>query len=301
MQCIWTCVLCISGSYGQLLDYIIFAVLVFYILTIAGLFVLRVKRPNEPRPYRAIGYPVLPAVYILMAVFIDVVLLRYKPQYTWPGLIIVLLGIPVYFVWSRRGQRSDCKSLISRRDKLNGESVLKCKPLDMLMEEASDTGEHSLKRALGPVNLITLGIGAIIGAGIFVLTGSAAAQYAGPAIVLSFILAGSGCVFAGLCYSEFASLIPDCRLRLHLRLRHAGRNFRLDHRLGPGSGICLRRCHRGFRLERLLRQPAAGFRHSYTAAAGRDAIHSRGQSLGAERAGAVPGTLGTADHHGARC
>lgn len=102
MQCIWTCVLCISGSYGQLLDYIIFAVLMFYILTIGGLFVLRVKRPDEPRPYRAIGYPVLPALYILMAVFIDVVLLRYKPQYTWPGLIIVLLGIPVYFLWSRR-------------------------------------------------------------------------------------------------------------------------------------------------------------------------------------------------------
>ena len=102
MQCAWTCVLCISGSYGQLLDYIIFAVLVFYILTIGGLFVLRVKRPDAPRPYRAIGYPVLPAVYILMAVFIDIVLLRYKPQYTWPGLIIVLLGIPVYFVWSRR-------------------------------------------------------------------------------------------------------------------------------------------------------------------------------------------------------
>jgi APA family basic amino acid/polyamine antiporter len=78
----------------------------------------------------------------------------------------------------------------------------------MLMREASETGEHSLKRALGPVNLITLGIGAIIGAGIFVLTGSAAAQYAGPAIVLSFILAGLGCVFAGLCYSEFSSLIP---------------------------------------------------------------------------------------------
>ncbi len=67
MQCVWTCILCISGSYGQLLDYIIFAVLVFYILTIAGLFVLRVKRPDEPRPYRAIGYPVLPAMYILMA------------------------------------------------------------------------------------------------------------------------------------------------------------------------------------------------------------------------------------------
>jgi len=102
MQCIWTCILCISGSYGQLLDYIIFAVLVFYILTIAGLFVLRVKRPDEPRPYRAIGYPFLPAIYILMAVFIDIVLLRYKPQYTWPGLIIVLLGIPVYFLWSKR-------------------------------------------------------------------------------------------------------------------------------------------------------------------------------------------------------
>ena len=87
-------------------------------------------------------------------------------------------------------------------------NLLKCKPIDMLTQEAADTGEHSLKRALGPVNLITLGIGAIIGAGIFVLTGSAAAQYAGPAIVLSFILAGSGCVFAGLCYSEFASLIP---------------------------------------------------------------------------------------------
>ncbi len=101
MQCAWTCVLCISGSYSQLLDYIIFAVLVFYILTIAGLFVLRAKRPDEPRPYRAIGYPVLPAIYILMAVFIDVVLLRYKPQYTWPGLIIVLLGIPVYFLWSK--------------------------------------------------------------------------------------------------------------------------------------------------------------------------------------------------------
>ena len=109
MQCIWTCILCISGSYGQLLDYIIFAVLVFYILTIAGLFVLRVKRPDEPRPYRAIGYPVLPAIYILMAVFIDIVLLRYKPQYTWPGLIIVLLGIPVYFLWSKRNPQLDAE------------------------------------------------------------------------------------------------------------------------------------------------------------------------------------------------
>ncbi len=98
----WTCVLCLSGSYGQLLDYVIFAVLVFYILTIFGLFVLRRRRPDAPRPYRAFGYPVLPAVYIAMASWICVVLLRYKPQYTWPGLILVLLGAPVYAVWRRR-------------------------------------------------------------------------------------------------------------------------------------------------------------------------------------------------------
>jgi basic amino acid/polyamine antiporter, APA family len=97
----WTCLLCLSGSYGQLLDYVIFAVLVFYILTIAGLFVLRRTRPNAVRPYKAFGYPVLPALYIVMASWICVVLLRYKPQYTWPGLVLVLLGVPVYLVWSR--------------------------------------------------------------------------------------------------------------------------------------------------------------------------------------------------------
>jgi APA family basic amino acid/polyamine antiporter len=102
IQACWTAVLCVSGSYGQLLDYIICAVLVFYILTIVGLFVLRFKWPEAPRPYRALGYPVLPALYILMATWICVVLLRYKPQYTWPGLVLVLLGIPVYFLWSRQ-------------------------------------------------------------------------------------------------------------------------------------------------------------------------------------------------------
>jgi APA family basic amino acid/polyamine antiporter len=106
VQMVWTCVLCISGSYGQLLDYIIFAVLVFYILTIVGLFVLRRTRPNAERPYRAVGYPVLPIVYIVMALFIDVVLLRYKPQYTWPGLIVVLLGIPVYYAWAPKAQEN---------------------------------------------------------------------------------------------------------------------------------------------------------------------------------------------------
>jgi APA family basic amino acid/polyamine antiporter len=102
IQAVWTCFLCLSGSYGQLLDLTMFAVIIFYILTIGGLFVLRRTQPDAPRPYRAFGYPVLPAIYIAMALFIEVVLLRYKPQYTWPGLIIVLLGIPVYMFWSRR-------------------------------------------------------------------------------------------------------------------------------------------------------------------------------------------------------
>jgi APA family basic amino acid/polyamine antiporter len=102
VQACWAIVLCVSGSYGQLLDYIIFAVLVFYILTIVGLFVLRFKRPDAPRPYKALGYPVLPALYIVLAAWICIVLLRYKPQYTWPGLVLVLLGIPVYIFWSRK-------------------------------------------------------------------------------------------------------------------------------------------------------------------------------------------------------
>src|SRR3989475_598471 len=87
-------------------------------------------------------------------------------------------------------------------------NLLAKKPLNLIMSEAHETGEHSLKRALGPGNLISLGIGAIIGTGIFVLTGAASAQYAGPAIVYSFMLAAVGCVFAGLCYAEFASMIP---------------------------------------------------------------------------------------------
>jgi APA family basic amino acid/polyamine antiporter len=100
----WTCLLCLSGSYGNLLDYVIFAVLIFYILTIFGLFVLRRTRPDAVRPYKAIGYPVLPGLYIVMAAWISVVLLRYKPQYTWPGLILVLLGVPVYWFWKRQSK-----------------------------------------------------------------------------------------------------------------------------------------------------------------------------------------------------
>ena len=87
-------------------------------------------------------------------------------------------------------------------------NLLATKPLKLILDEAHETGEHSLKRALGVNNLIALGIGAIIGTGIFVLAGTATAQFAGPTIVLSFILAATGCVFAGLCYAEFASAIP---------------------------------------------------------------------------------------------
>ncbi|QNI34630.1 amino acid permease [Alloacidobacterium dinghuense] len=104
IQAVWTCFLCLTGSYSQLLEYIICTELIFYMLTIACLFVLRRRRPDAERPYRAIGYPVLPAIYIGMAAWICVVLLRYKPQFTWPGIMIVLLGIPVFAVWSRRGQ-----------------------------------------------------------------------------------------------------------------------------------------------------------------------------------------------------
>ena len=102
VQCIWTVLLILSGSYSDLLDYVIFAALLFYILTISALFVLRRKQPNLERSYRALGYPVLPALYILAAGAIEVLLLLYKPDYTWPGLIIVMLGLPVYFIWRRK-------------------------------------------------------------------------------------------------------------------------------------------------------------------------------------------------------
>jgi APA family basic amino acid/polyamine antiporter len=104
VQCMWAAILCLSGTYSQLLDFLIFAVLIFYILTLSGLFILRWKRPDMERPYKAFGYPFLPALYLVMAVFIEIQLLRYKPQYTWPGLIIVLLGVPVYMLWKHAGK-----------------------------------------------------------------------------------------------------------------------------------------------------------------------------------------------------
>jgi APA family basic amino acid/polyamine antiporter len=101
VQALWASLLCLSGTYSDLLDYVIFAVLLFYALTIAGVFVLRVRRPDLPRPYKVWGYPLLPAVYVLCALAICLLLLVYKPNYTWPGLGLVLLGVPAYFVWKR--------------------------------------------------------------------------------------------------------------------------------------------------------------------------------------------------------
>jgi len=125
LQCIWTCLLVLPRTrlrdpltgaprldigghelygnlYSDLLDYVVFAVLIFYVLTIIGLFVLRRKQPNVERPYRAFGYPIVPALYIIAASIIMLVLLLYKTDTSWPGLLIVALGVPVYFLWNRR-------------------------------------------------------------------------------------------------------------------------------------------------------------------------------------------------------
>jgi basic amino acid/polyamine antiporter, APA family len=90
-----------GNLYGNLLDYVISAALIFYILTIAGIFRLRATRPHAERPYRAFGYPFVPALYILGALAILLVLFAYRPDTTWPGLVIVLLGLPVYFAWRK--------------------------------------------------------------------------------------------------------------------------------------------------------------------------------------------------------
>jgi APA family basic amino acid/polyamine antiporter len=94
-----------GNLYGTLLDYVIFAVLIFYVLTIIGVFVLRRKRPDAERPYRAWGYPVVPALYVVAATTIMVVLLLYRTATSWPGLVIVLAGLPVFWLWGRPRSR----------------------------------------------------------------------------------------------------------------------------------------------------------------------------------------------------
>jgi len=101
VQAFWASILCLSGRYGDLLDYVVFAVLLFYVLTVAGIFLLRWRRPDLERPIKAVGYPVLPALYILAAAVICVILLIEKPSYTYPGLVIVFTGVPVYYLWRK--------------------------------------------------------------------------------------------------------------------------------------------------------------------------------------------------------
>ena len=105
-QCIVAGLLCLSGKYGDLLDMVSFIVVIFYILTIIGIFILRKKRPEMDRPYKAFGYPVLPAIYILMGTCFCVLLIIYKPNFTWPGLIITLIGIPLYYI-ALRNQKTE--------------------------------------------------------------------------------------------------------------------------------------------------------------------------------------------------
>ncbi|TSA21500.1 amino acid permease [bacterium] len=109
VQGVWASLLCLSGTYGDLLDYVIFAVLIFYVLTVIGIFILRKKRPDVERPYKAFGYPILPGLYVLCASAIAIDLLIFKTTYSGSGLAIVLLGIPVFYVWKmfsdrKRGQ-----------------------------------------------------------------------------------------------------------------------------------------------------------------------------------------------------
>ncbi len=99
LQCLVASVLCLSGKYGDLLDMISFVVVIFYVLTIIGIYILRVKRPDSERPYKAFGYPFLPAVYILMGICFCTLLIIYKPNFTWPGLIVVITGVPVFYMW----------------------------------------------------------------------------------------------------------------------------------------------------------------------------------------------------------
>lgn len=102
MQGLWSAVLCLSGKYGDLLDYVVFATVLFYVLTVWGIIRLRALRPDEERPFHAPGYPYLQIAYLVFAILFSVNLLIYKPNYTWPGLVIVLVGIPVYYLWHKR-------------------------------------------------------------------------------------------------------------------------------------------------------------------------------------------------------
>lgn len=105
IQGVWSALLVFTGTYNELLDYVIFAALLFYALTVAGLFVLRFRRPEWPRPVKAFGYPVVPAIYMIFCTLLMLDLLIVRPEYTWPGLLLVLAGVPVYFLWRLFGRK----------------------------------------------------------------------------------------------------------------------------------------------------------------------------------------------------
>ncbi|SEO85043.1 amino acid/polyamine/organocation transporter, APC superfamily [Mucilaginibacter gossypiicola] len=107
IQAVVASILCLSGRYGDLLDMISFVVVIFYVLTIFGIYILRKKHPNAERPYKALGYPILPAIYIIMGLIFCVLLIIYKPQFTWPGFIIVLIGVPIYYISQRNVKKKD--------------------------------------------------------------------------------------------------------------------------------------------------------------------------------------------------
>ena len=283
VQAAWTIVLCVSGSYSQLLDYIIFAVLVFYILTIVGLFVLRFKRPDAPRPYKALGYPGAARalyragrldLYRIIAVQAAVHVAGSGAGSAGHSRLSLLVAKRCR--QNPRRTRSNLKPTICGGSPSFMSRLLRIKPMSMLSKEAGEQGEHTLKRSLGALNLVTLGIGAIIGAGIFVLTGQAAAKHAGPAVALSFVLAGITCAFAGLCYAEFASIIPIAGSAYTYGYATLGEfvawiigwDLGLEYGFGAAtvaSGWC-----------GLLQQPVAAVGHLSSAATDRNAGHGAG-------------------------
>ncbi len=109
LQGLWSIVLVVSGTFSQLLDYLVFAALLFYTLTVGGLFIFRKKYPDIERPYKALGYPYLPIIYCVVSIFVEINLLIYKPMYTWPGFLIVLTGIPVYMYWQKLNKKQITK------------------------------------------------------------------------------------------------------------------------------------------------------------------------------------------------
>lgn len=101
MQGAWSCLLCLSGTYSQLLEYVIFAALLFYVLTVAGIFILRRKQPDVERPYRVPLYPVLPALYLVLSLLVMIGQICLSPEFSGKGLLIILSGLPAFFIWSR--------------------------------------------------------------------------------------------------------------------------------------------------------------------------------------------------------